>query len=88
MRERFEAHRSQPECAGCHINIDPLGFAFENYGPTGLWRDTYENGREVDSSGTLLREYPFQNILEFKDAILSEKDRFARAFAATCSHSP
>lgn len=81
LRERFEAHRDKPECAGCHINIDPLGFAFENYGPTGLWRETYENGREVDSAGTLLRDYPFQNILEFKDAILVEKDRFTRAFA-------
>lgn len=81
LRERFEAHRDKPECAGCHINIDPLGFAFENYGPTGLWRETYENGREVDSAGTLLRDYPFQNILEFKDAILAEKDRFTRAFA-------
>ena len=81
LRERFEAHRDKSECAGCHINIDPLGFAFENYGPTGLWRETYENGREVDSAGTLLRDYPFQNILEFKDAILAEKDRFTRAFA-------
>ncbi|MFL3658888.1 MAG: DUF1592 domain-containing protein [Opitutales bacterium] len=81
LRERFEAHRDKPECAGCHINIDPLGFAFENYGPTGLWRETYENGSEVDSAGTLLRDYPFQNILEFKDAILAEKDRFTRAFA-------
>ena len=34
-------------CAGCHKRIDPLGFALENYGPTGKWRELYENGREV-----------------------------------------
>ena len=82
LRERFEAHRKRPECAGCHVKIDPLGFALENYDPTGFWRDNYENGRPVDSSGALFRRHTFTNILEFKDAILAEKDRFTRAFAA------
>ncbi|MDA0767432.1 MAG: DUF1592 domain-containing protein [Verrucomicrobia bacterium] len=81
LRERFEDHRKRPDCAGCHVHIDPLGFALENYGPTGAWRDEYENGRKVDSSGVLFRKHTFTNIVEFKDAILSEKDRFARGFA-------
>ena len=81
LRERFEAHRTQADCAGCHAKIDPLGFALENYGPTGVWRDSYENGRAVDASGVLFRKYKFTNIVEFKDAILAEKDRFTRAFA-------
>jgi hypothetical protein len=81
LRERFAAHREREDCAGCHKRIDPLGFALENYGPTGIWRDHYENGRDVDSSGILYNKYPFTNIIEFKDAILAEKDRFARAFA-------
>ncbi len=82
LRERLEMHRSNPECTGCHSRIDPLGFALENYGPTGLWRDQYENGRTVDSQGSLFRKYPFESITEFKDAILAEKDRFTRAFAS------
>ena len=82
LRERFEAHRTQPGCAGCHAKIDPLGFALENYGPTGVWRDTYDNGRAVDAGGVLFGRRKFTNIVEFKDAILAEKDRFARAFAA------
>jgi hypothetical protein len=81
LRERFTAHRDREECAGCHKRIDPLGFALENYGPTGVWRDHYENDREVDSAGVLFNKYPFNNIVEFKDAILSERDRFTRAFA-------
>ena len=80
LRERFEAHRKLPSCAGCHTQIDPLGFALENYGPAGVWRDTYENGRSVDSSGVLFRKHAFKDIVEFKDAILAEKDRFTRAF--------
>jgi len=82
LRERFEAHRNKPECASCHIRIDPLGFAFENYDAAGLWRESYENGLPVDASGSLFRKRPFKNIVEFKDAILAERDRFTRAFAA------
>jgi mono/diheme cytochrome c family protein len=81
LRERLDAHRTRPDCAGCHAKIDPFGFALENYGPTGIWRDKYENGRDVDMSGSLFRTHKFTNIVEFKGAILAEKERFARAFA-------
>ncbi|MFT5468970.1 MAG: hypothetical protein ACI8UO_004083, partial [Verrucomicrobiales bacterium] len=81
LRERLALHRENASCAGCHEQIDPLGFAMENFGPTGLWRESYENGREVDSSGVLFRKHEFMNVIEFKDALLAEKDRFARAFA-------
>ncbi len=82
LRERFALHRQRADCAGCHAKIDPLGFALENYGPTGVWRDEYENGLAVDASGMLFRKHKFTNVVEFKDAILAEKDRFTRAFAA------
>jgi cytochrome c553 len=81
MRERFAAHRERADCAGCHAKLDPLGFALENFDPVGRWRDGYENGRAVDASGVLFRKHPFKNVVEFKDAILAEKDRFTRAFA-------
>lgn len=82
LRERLDAHRENLDCAGCHNRIDPLGFALENYGPTGLWRERYDNGRIVDTAGELFRKHAFNDIVEFKDAILAEKDRFTRAFAA------
>ena len=82
LREQFAVHREREDCAGCHKRIDPLGFALENYGPTGVWRDHYENGRTVDSEGLLFNKHAFSTITEFKDAILAEKDRFAEAFAA------
>ena len=81
FRERFEAHRSNATCARCHEKIDPLGFALENYDPIGRWRTQYENSRDVDMSGRLFRKHGFSDIIEFKEAILVEKDRFTRALA-------
>ena len=82
IRERLAAHRQRADCAGCHNKIDPLGFALENYGPTGVWRDKYENGREVDVSGVLFNRYEFDNVVEFKELILKEKHRFIRGFVS------
>lgn len=81
LRERLSMHRERSDCKGCHEQIDPLGFALENYNPIGIWRDRYDNGRQVDMSGTLFRKHEFSSVVEFKDAILSEKDRFTRALA-------
>ncbi|WP_231741724.1 DUF1592 domain-containing protein [Stieleria varia] len=81
LRERLAMHRERADCKGCHEQIDPLGFALENFSPVGTWRDKYENGREVDVAGTLFRRHEFHDIAEFKDAIMTEKDRFTRALA-------
>lgn len=81
LRERLSMHRERSDCKGCHEQIDPLGFALENYDPIGNWRSQYENERDVDMEGTLFRQYEFESIAEFKDAILAEKDRFARGLA-------
>ncbi|WP_233903121.1 DUF1592 domain-containing protein [Stieleria maiorica] len=81
LRERLSLHRERSDCKGCHEQIDPLGFALENFDPVGRWRAEYENGRSVDVSGTLFRKHAFNDVVEFKDAILAEKDRFARGLA-------
>jgi hypothetical protein len=81
LRERLAAHRDRADCRGCHAKIDPLGFALENYGPTGVWRDVDENGLRVDPHGVLFGRHEFSDPIEFKDAILAERDRFTRAFA-------
>lgn len=53
VRERLEAHRQNPSCQNCHVRIDPLGFALENYDAIGRWRDQYRGGQPIDASGTL-----------------------------------
>ncbi len=80
IREKFAAHRENPTCAGCHAKLDPLGFALENFDITGRWRDKYENGRDVNASGTLMRKYNFDGIVRFKAALVKEDRRFAKAF--------
>jgi hypothetical protein len=52
LRQRLEAHRSRPECAGCHRLMDPIGFAFERFDPIGRLRST-DSGTPIDDSGEL-----------------------------------
>ena len=82
IRERLAAHRKRADCAGCHNQIDPLGFALENFGPTGVWRDKYENGREVDVSNVLFNQHKFADFNEFKKLLVQQKPRFVRGFIA------
>ena len=51
-RERFVRHRTATYCASCHYQMDPIGFAFENYDAAGVWRAD-ENGLAIDASGAL-----------------------------------
>jgi len=52
LRERLERHRRDPACAGCHERMDALGFALENYGPAGRWREA-DGPFPIDSTGAL-----------------------------------
>ena len=51
-RERFAQHDRDPACAGCHLMMDPIGVAFENFDTTGRWRQS-ENGKPIDNSGQI-----------------------------------
>ena len=41
IREQLDKHRSDKACAGCHVNIDPAGFALESFDVFGGWRERY-----------------------------------------------
>jgi hypothetical protein len=51
-REQYEEIGANPDCAGCHSLMNPLGFGFENFDGVGLWRDT-QNGKPIDPSGEI-----------------------------------
>lgn len=55
-RERLQVHNSNMSCAGCHLIMDPMGLALENFDGAGAFRET-ENGAEIDITGELDGEY-------------------------------
>jgi hypothetical protein len=63
IREQLDKHRNQPACAGCHAQLDPPGFALENYDVTGRWRTVYRaipdsaKDKVVNVPGTDIRFY-------------------------------
>jgi hypothetical protein len=46
-------HSSQAACIGCHVKIDPAGFAFESFDAFGRFRTTERGSIPIDASGTL-----------------------------------
>jgi hypothetical protein len=51
-RQRLDAHRTAPTCAGCHKLIDPIGLGLEQFDSLGEYRPA-ENGAQIDASGEL-----------------------------------
>jgi len=50
LRQRMEAHRTNPICSSCHTIFEPLGLALENFDPVGAWRLT-DSGNVIDPTG-------------------------------------
>jgi hypothetical protein len=85
MRERMDAHRVNPACAACHAQMDPLGFALENYDGLGRWRDTSATlqnplGTPIDPSGVLPDGTRFDGPAGLRDVILARHEQFLHAF--------
>ena len=77
VREQLELHRANPACAACHNNIDPVGFALENFDVDGSWRDETREGLEIDSAGILLDGTPVSGPVELRGALLADPELFA-----------
>jgi len=76
MREQLAAHRANPACAGCHAQMDQLGFALENFDAIGEWRDIYISGAKVDASAQLPDGTTFNGPAELRKVLLSHSDEF------------
>jgi hypothetical protein len=77
VREQLERHRADPVCAACHNNIDPIGFALENFDVDGAWRDLTREGLEIDSAGILHDGTPIDGPVELRAALLADPELFA-----------
>jgi hypothetical protein len=81
LRERMERHRRDPACAGCHSQMDPLGFALENFDGVGRWRE--KDGKwDIDDSGSLPDGTKFSGADGLRRLLLSRKDDFAAVFSS------
>ena len=79
VRERLEAHRSNPSCNGCHGVMDPLGFALENFDAIGAWRvKDREAGSRIDSSGELADGTVVDGPKDLREALLADPTQFVQ----------
>ena len=86
-RSRMETLAWTPgtECVGCHLKMDPYGFALENFGANGEWRDTQtENGPRLDVSvGASISPFgvAFTGPIELVEKIAANKASTAQCYA-------
>ena len=86
LREKIEAHRNDANCAACHAKIDPLGIAWDNYDAIGQWRTREKVAAGVgedpliNAAGAMPDGRAFKDATEFKQRLLEDRDKFARAF--------
>ena len=78
-RERMELHRTNPVCRSCHLYMDPIGLALDNFDVTGQWR-IRENGMPLDTRGELYDGTKVTNPAELQAALLKRPTPLMRNF--------
>jgi uncharacterized protein DUF1592/uncharacterized protein DUF1588/uncharacterized protein DUF1595 len=90
VRQRLDAHRSAPTCAGCHRITDPVGLALENFDSSGVYR-TVENGADIDTTGDFNGKH-FDNIVQLAQIIRDDPGTTSclikRAYAYGTARAP
>ena len=84
MREQMEVHRSNPACAACHVRMDPLGFALENFDAIGtLAHDAAPASRSMRRrcSPTARRSTACAGVRAF---VLERRDSMSRRSRRSC----
>ena len=97
IREQLEKHRNVASCASCHKKIDPPGFALESFDVIGGWRTHYRatgeprvidgrrrrywDGPAVDPGDVTPDGRRFENIDDYKQLLIENKDQLARNLA-------
>lgn len=75
VRERLDMHRRNPACAVCHSQMDPLGFALENFDAIGRWRTSDEGNIAVDPSG-VFGGTKFEGLAGLRSVLLDRHEEF------------
>ena len=81
MREALALHRANPACASCHAQMDPIGFAMDNFDALGRWRTVDASGVRIDPSGVLPDGTRFEGVAGLRQVLLSQPERFVGTLA-------
>ncbi len=76
LRERLEAHRAQPACAGCHALFDPYGLALESFDGIGRWREGRTGEPPISTRVTLPSGSEVDGPVGLKIALRRDPQRF------------
>ena len=76
VRERMQQHRKDPVCASCHVKMDPIGFALENFDGIGRWRAIGEDGLPLDATGSLPDGSTFHGPAGLRELLLNQGGEF------------
>jgi len=79
VRERMEQHRADPNCAGCHKLMDPIGFSLENFDAVGVWR-TNDSGFAIDAAGQMFDGAKLNGPASLRQAVVNHSDAFLSTF--------
>lgn len=79
VREQMELHRESPSCNSCHVFIDPIGLALENFDVVGKWR-MRDSGNPVDATGVLYDGTPLLGPEDLRGALMARPQPFLRTF--------
>ena len=78
LREAMARHRATPECASCHAQMDPIGFAFEQFDAIGRYRET-EGGLPIETRSELPDGRVVDGVEGVKRLLLDDPERFVSA---------
>ena len=78
-REQLELHRKSPACAACHVKMDPLGFALENFDAIGGYRRV-DAGQPIDAGARMPDGTRFAGLAGLQGVLMTHRDEFAAAF--------
>jgi hypothetical protein len=74
--------KSGPDCRACHLMMDGIGFALENYDVVGRWRTKEEGDHDVDATGELPGLGRFDGAREL-GALIKRDPRYTECVAGT-----
>jgi Protein of unknown function (DUF1592)/Protein of unknown function (DUF1588)/Protein of unknown function (DUF1585)/Protein of unknown function (DUF1595) len=73
VRQQVEMHSKAPQCAVCHVRVDPFGFALEKYDAIGRRREKDLGGLAVDTRAKLKDGTEFDGIDGLRTYLLTKK---------------